>query len=171
LYPLLLAGAIGTLAWTSHEGGSLTHGSHFLTERLPARVQAWFGLGGRDSAAARSTGAASAPVRSPAARPARLSPSIRPGGDRSHGPAPGYAAAISPLLDRSCVSCHRPDKHKGGLRLDAYAQLMAAASEIVRRITLPPDDDDYMPSDGKKPLSAAEIQVIQDWIAGGAAGP
>jgi hypothetical protein len=82
------------------------------------------------------------------------------------------------------VSCHRPDKHKGGLRLDAYAQLMAggedgavvipgdpAASEIVRRITLPPDDDDYMPSDGKKPLSAAEIQVIQDWIAGGAAGP
>jgi uncharacterized membrane protein len=184
LYPLLLAGAIGTLAWTSHEGGSLTHGSHFLTERLPARVQAWFGLGGRDSAAARSTGAASAPVRSPAARPARLSPSIRPGGDRGHGPAPGYAAAISPLLDRSCVSCHRPDKHKGGLRLDAYAQLMAggedgavvipgdpAASEIVRRITLPPDDDDYMPSDGKKPLSAAEIQVIQDWIAGGAAGP
>jgi hypothetical protein len=41
-------------------------------------------------------------------------------------------------------------------------------SDLVRRITLPSDDDDAMPSGGKKPLSPNEIKLIQDWIAAGA---
>jgi uncharacterized membrane protein len=196
IYPLLLTGAIGTLAWTSHEGGSLTHGPHFLTERLPARVQAWLGVTGHESGAAKAAGAASAPTKTappaprtvpnakPEAAPADLSASGGGGGLRMSGASIRYAAGIAPLLERSCVSCHRPDKHKGGLRLDSYAQMMAGgedgvvvvprdpkASELIRRITLPPDDDDYMPSDGRKPFNAEEVRVIEEWIAAGAAGP
>ncbi len=45
------------------------------------------------------------------------------------------------------------------------------ASELVRRITLPPDDDDYMPSDGRKPLSSDEVHAVEQWIAAGAKAP
>jgi hypothetical protein len=41
-------------------------------------------------------------------------------------------------------------------------------SDLVRRITLPSDDDDAMPSNGKKPLTPDEIKLIQAWIAAGA---
>jgi len=41
-------------------------------------------------------------------------------------------------------------------------------SELYRRITLPPDDDDSMPGNGKNPPSADEIKLIEQWIAAGA---
>ena len=41
-------------------------------------------------------------------------------------------------------------------------------SELIRRINLPPDDKDFMPTDGKPPLTASEIKVIELWIASGA---
>jgi uncharacterized membrane protein len=186
LYAVLLGGAIGTVAWTSHEGGSLTHGPHFLTERLPARVRGWFGFAGPAPAGGRTiaTHPAAASAAASAAAPARVPAPGHPVDPPNSGMAPNFAADVAPLLDRSCVSCHRADKHKGGLRLDTFALMMAGgedgvvvvpgdpkASELVRRITLPPDDDDYMPSDGRKPLSVDEVRVIEDWIATGAVGP
>ncbi len=84
-------------------------------------------------------------------------------------------------MNRSCVSCHGTDKVKGGLRLDSYAQLMQGGedgaavepwrpdkSELLRRVTLSPDDDDFMPNNDKNVLSAAEVKLIREWIAGGA---
>jgi uncharacterized membrane protein/mono/diheme cytochrome c family protein len=166
VYPLLLAGAIGTVAWTGHEGGALTHGNHFLTERMPARLRGWLGV------AMPAAGGAGEAVRG------------LPGHPRPSDAPVAYAAVIAPVLERSCVPCHRPDKHKGGLRLDTYAQILAGgedgpvivagdpkASELVRRITLPPDDDDYMPSDGRKPLSSDEVHAVEQWIAAGAKAP
>ena len=41
-------------------------------------------------------------------------------------------------------------------------------SELFRRVTLPPSDDDAMPPQGKRPLSANEIKLIELWIAAGA---
>jgi hypothetical protein len=67
--------------------------------------------------------------------------------------------------------------------MDSFAQLMrggddgpavipgdAKGSEIVRRVTLPPSDDDAMPSDGDKPFSSDEIRMLEHWIAAGAKG-
>jgi mono/diheme cytochrome c family protein len=156
LYACGLVATVGLLVWTSHNGGSLSHGSNFLTEYRPT----W--LGGRKAEA----------------KPA-------PGGVRSGQPQPPpktvYAARIQPILDRSCVGCHGPEKVKGKLRLDTYAGLMAGGddgleiepwvpdkSEIIRRITLPPDDDDFMPNNGKNLLTPAEIATIKAWIAAGA---
>jgi hypothetical protein len=92
-----------------------------------------------------------------------------------------YAARVAPIFDRHCVVCHGEKKHKAGLRLDSFEQVMKGAesgavvnagdvkgSELFRRITLPHNDEELMPGDGKPPLSAAEIKIIELWIAGGA---
>jgi hypothetical protein len=39
---------------------------------------------------------------------------------------------------------------------------------VFRRITLPANDDDVMPSDGKPLLSADEIKIVELWISAGA---
>lgn len=92
-----------------------------------------------------------------------------------------YQARIAPTLDRHCVACHGADKQKARLRLDTLEQIRRGsetgavlkdgdlkASELFRRITLPKDHEDVMPSDGKPLLTAAEIKNIELWIAGGA---
>jgi mono/diheme cytochrome c family protein len=154
-YGLLLAAAVGLVVWTGDQGGEITHGTTYLTEYMPASLRAWLRLA-----------------------PARPKPvSIFP----APASATFYAARIAPIFERHCVSCHGPVKVKGGLRLDSYQGLMHGGedgpvispwyprkSDLMRRVTLPPDDDDAMPSGGKKPLSVSEIQLIGEWIAAGA---
>lgn len=92
-----------------------------------------------------------------------------------------FTARVAPIMDRHCVTCHGPEKQKAGLRVDSFEQLMRGAesgevvkpgevkeSEIFRRITLPHDDEEVMPSDGKPLLSADEIKIIELWLAAGA---
>jgi hypothetical protein len=43
-------------------------------------------------------------------------------------------------------------------------------SDLFRRITLPPDHDDFMPKQGRRPLSAGQVRLIELWIAAGASG-
>ena len=92
-----------------------------------------------------------------------------------------FAARIAPVLEKNCVVCHGAKKQKAGLRLDSYALLMRGGedgavvkpgdlkgSELYRRITLPHDDEEFMPSDGKPPLKPDEVKVLELWIAAGA---
>jgi uncharacterized membrane protein/mono/diheme cytochrome c family protein len=169
-YPVLLAFAFGLMVWTGHGGGSISHGDDFLTEKMPVRLRLWLGIA--SAAPAQAAVANSAPVVS-----------LPHGGPASANPAnPAfYAVHVAPLFARSCLSCHKPAKHKGGLRMDTYAELMLGgedgpvvvpgkpdSSDIIRRLRLPPSDDDSMPSDGDKPLTPEEIQMVEHWIAAGA---
>ncbi len=65
--------------------------------------------------------------------------------------------------------------------MDSYDQLMRGGddgaavipgnpkgSELLRRVLLPPSDDDSMPSDGEKPLTPEEIRTLERWILAGA---
>lgn len=92
-----------------------------------------------------------------------------------------FQARVAPILDRHCTGCHGETKQKAKLRLDTYELLMqgsdagpvlepgnAKASEMVRRINLPDDDDEVMPSEGKSRLSPDEVKIIELWVAGGA---
>ncbi len=92
-----------------------------------------------------------------------------------------FAKRIAPVLEKNCVVCHGAKKQKGALRLDSFAALMQGgengavvkagdpkASEFFVRITLPPEDEDFMPADSKPPLTPDEIKVIELWIAAGA---
>jgi uncharacterized membrane protein len=167
LYPVLLASAVGLMFWTGHTGGSISHGDSFLSEKMPARLRVLLGMPAQAPKAAEAPGAAG----------------VVHAGPGSADPAnPAYFAVhIAPVLARSCVSCHRPEKHKGGLMMDTYEHLLhggddgpaivpgnTKSSELLRRVRLPASDDDSMPSDGDKPLTPEEIQMIDLWIAAGA---
>ena len=89
---------------------------------------------------------------------------------------------ILPIL-QECIKCHGPEKQKGKMRLDsrdaalkggktgpAFVAGDSAKSEMVRRISLPKSDDDFMPSEGE-PLSKEKIDLIKKWIDEGAEWP
>ncbi len=92
-----------------------------------------------------------------------------------------YAERIAPLFDQHCVSCHGPEKAKAELRLDTFEWTMKgsdagkvvaggdiADSELFRRITLPHDHEDFMPTDGKPPMEPDEVKLVELWIQRGA---
>src|SRR5882672_6787649 len=94
-----------------------------------------------------------------------------------------FAKDIQPILQKSCVECHGPEKPKGKLRLDTKDGALkggkdgvviepgnADKSEVYRRITLPADNDDVMPNKGDK-LTKAQTDLIRDWINQGAIWP
>ena len=87
------------------------------------------------------------------------------------------------ILAHNCYKCHGPEKIKGDLRLDRRDMIFKggengpvvipgdpAASDLYRRITLPSNHEDAMPSKGKK-LSDEDIAVINFWIQKGAPWP
>jgi hypothetical protein len=169
-YPLLLTATVGLMVWTADGGGAITHGDGYLTDRMPARLRAWLGLPAELPKAADTAPAAAQVVHAGLGSTDPANPAF-------------YPVHVAPLFSRSCVSCHKPEKHKGGLRLDSYEQLMRGgedgkvvvpgdpkASDIIRRLRLPPSDDDSMPSNGEKPLTPEETQMIERWIAAGAKG-
>jgi hypothetical protein len=41
-------------------------------------------------------------------------------------------------------------------------------SELLRRISLDPKDDEFMPAEGKTPLTARQVDIIRWWIGAGA---
>lgn len=83
------------------------------------------------------------------------------------------------VLQRSCFECHGPDRQESGLRLDSASEIDdsgvvetgdPAASELVRRLSLPRNHDEVMPVVGD-PLTPTEVQAIEKWIADGAQWP
>jgi hypothetical protein len=91
-----------------------------------------------------------------------------------------FSRDIQPLLAKRCFSCHGPDTHEGGLRLDQMAGATAAVdsgnraivpgksaeSEILARIAAT-DPDIRMPPEGPR-LTAAQREAITRWIDEGA---
>ena len=91
-----------------------------------------------------------------------------------------FDSQVRPVLASRCYSCHGPDEQEAGLRLDQREAALAkldsgehainpgrpAESTILERITST-DDDLRMPPEGK-PLSAAEVTTIRQWIEEGA---
>ena len=94
-----------------------------------------------------------------------------------------FVKDIQPILEKSCVKCHGPEKQKGKLRLDSKDSVFKRAadsqvivpgnaekSDLYRRMTLPQSDDDRMPNEGD-PLPKAQIELVKDWINQGAVWP
>ncbi len=89
---------------------------------------------------------------------------------------------VRPILSNHCFKCHGPAVQEAGLRFDraksaasvldsgtrAIVPSDPAASEMLRRVTST-DPDLRMPPEGEAPpLSAAEIERLERWIAEGA---
>jgi mono/diheme cytochrome c family protein len=93
-----------------------------------------------------------------------------------------FARDVKPILTRSCVGCHGPEKQRAGLRLDTAAGLReggnsgpafvagdGAKSLLIRAVSGDPDVT-AMPPKGAK-LTPAEIALVKAWIDQGAKLP
>ena len=142
LYFVLLAAAVVLVSWTGYRGGQLAHGENHFTEHMPWHT--------------------ATVVAAP-------------------DPNTFYGARIAPIFAARCTLCHGANKQRGKLRLDNYASIRRggkngpviepgnpAGSELVRRVSLLPSADDFMPAQGKPPLDEAEINLIKLWIGAGA---
>jgi len=142
------------LLLTGHLGGNLTHGSTYLLEYAPN------------------------PVRNLAGLPSKVEPREK---ITVLDSADVFLDLVLPMMQSKCVGCHNEGKNKGGLVLTSYVKMMeggesentivpgdALESELVRRITLPSEHDDFMPSEGKLPLTDQEVVLIKWWIKIGA---
>lgn len=130
---------VGLVLGTGHYGGMVTHGEDFLALPIEKR-----------------------------AREIPENPLI-------------YQDVVNRILDDKCVSCHNPNKKKGELLMTSLEGLLAGGevgntlvpgnseeSELIRRIRLPMEDEEHMPPEGKTPLEADEIRILERWIALGA---
>jgi len=156
LYRVALAVSVLALTVASHLGGSLTHGSTYLTQYAPQPFRNW--LGGSAPAA-------------PAAE----------GSLTDWKAAPAFQVAAKPMLDKYCIGCHGPEKKKASLRLDTFDALHkggesgpafvagnAAQSLLIKRLHLPSAQDEHMPPDGKPQPTADDIALLEWWINSGA---
>jgi uncharacterized membrane protein len=152
IYVVALVTGVVLVAWTGYRGGQLSQGKDHLTEYMPGGLRRALGLSNGSPIFVSKAGANTF-----------------------------YGARVEPIFAARCLTCHGPDKHKGNLRLDRYELLMRGGkdgpvvragnvqgSDLFRRITLPPGHDDFMPKEGKRPLSPDQLKLIELWIGAGA---
>lgn len=142
----------------AHYGGSMTHGTDYLTAYAPGWV--------RSLAGEKPTAVATADTKPKITDPAQ---------------AVLFSDVVHPILAANCVSCHGAEKLKGDLRADSFDALKhggktgpafvpgkSADSLLVHRLLLPPEDSKHMPPAGKPQLTDDQIAILQYWIDSGA---
>ena len=93
-----------------------------------------------------------------------------------------FAKDVRPILESRCVSCHGPDKQRGGLRLDRKADAQKGGDSglaiqpgkskdsLMLHRTTSAIGTERMPPKGD-PLTAAQIASLKEWIDAGAVWP
>lgn len=136
---------------TGHYGGNLTHGSGYLVEYSPQFIRSMAGLGPR-----------------------------RPRVESLQAADP-FLDLVGPMFRSRCSKCHSDDTHEADLNLMSHAGVMRGgesgsvisrgrpeSSELIKRITLPPDDEAFMPAEGNTPLTQTQRRIVEWWIRAGA---
>lgn len=153
-WPAASIGAVALVALTGHYGGNLTHGPTYLAEYAPGPLRGLMGAPPEMAARPRPTSLAEADV---------------------------FLDVVAPALRERCGGCHNDARRRGDLALTSHAAILtggesgpvivagdAESSDLIRRISLPPGDADYMPKNGKPPLTEQEAMAIAWWIDLGA---
>jgi len=149
----LLVVMIIMMPFVGHSGGTMTHGSEFLTKNAPSSIRNWMDSG------------------------SKMAPSEK--GINEEGNS--LWSEVWPILKVRCVKCHGPDKDKGDLRVDDRESLLIggdseepalipgdpAGSSLIRVILLPQDHEEIMPPKGKGQVTAEEAIKLIEWIQKG----
>ncbi|SEJ49432.1 Uncharacterized membrane protein [Cyclobacterium xiamenense] len=140
---LLLTNA--SLAYTSHVGGSLTHGESYLSEPLKALL----------------------PAKTPSKTPEEmllygdvLATILETRCANCHN----QNKSKGDLL----LTSHTALLQAGKSKKKAVIPGDAAGSELLQRVLLPEEDDERMPPDGKPGLTETEISLLHFWVESGA---
>jgi uncharacterized membrane protein len=146
-YFSLLLFANVVLLYTSHQGGSLTHGSDYLTEYWPRFEEA------EDAWEAK-------PLEQMLVYDDMIVPMLNRKCMSCHNENKTKGDLLMTSYDHLL---------KGGKSEHPTLTPGASAeSDLYRRVTLPLDDDDRMPPKGKAPLTDNEMMLLRWWIDKGA---
>lgn len=148
-YPALLAVSLLTLTWTAHQGGSLTHGSDYLTRYMPVPLQKFF-----PTASAASDAAYVGSVYTHSIHPILDAKCVA-----CHGASKEQAGLRLDFYELLM---------KGGKDGAIIASRNPDQSLLLQRVTLSPTDRHFMPAEGRTPLTAGEIAAMRAWILAGA---
>jgi uncharacterized membrane protein len=157
---ILFFSAIG-VSVAGHFGASLTHGKDYLTAAIP-----W-----------------SEDYTGPRAGDFNLASFKNDTAKLTKKQIGELNVEVRAILAHNCYKCHGSEKMKGDLRLDRKDMIFKGGkdgpvvvpgnldeSELYRRITLPSDNKDAMPSKGRK-LTDGDIAILKFWIQRGAPWP
>ncbi|MCP5538540.1 MAG: hypothetical protein H7A53_13735 [Akkermansiaceae bacterium] len=173
-YLLCLAASLFLTAAAGHFGAGLVHGPTYLTAHAPGWLE-WL-------KPILSLGMAEPKEEEPPLDPVTGEPEEGEG-EKAFDDKLVFADFVMPVMEAKCTECHNAEKTKGKLRLDTHEFILTGAegsdyqnvvpgksdeSEMIVRVTLPDDDDDFMPPDGKDPLTPEEIKLLRWWIDAGA---
>jgi uncharacterized membrane protein len=147
VYPALLTATLLMLIWTSHQGGSITHGSDYLTRYMPQGLRVFLP----------STGLVGASPDSFYAH------NIHPALETKCVVCHGAGTEKGGLRLDSYGNLMRGGKD-GAVVVPGKPEL----SLLLARVTLPPGDSHFMPAEGRTPLSSEEVSWIRAWINSGA---
>ena len=147
IYPSLLTATLFVLVWTAHQGGSITHGSDYLTHYMPARLRAF-------------VPSSSGGVANPDSYYARHIASVF---EAKCVACHGAGSAKADLRLDSFNNVMRGGKD-GAVIVPGKPE----ASMLLARVTLSPGEPHFMPAEGRTPLTSAEISGIRAWIRAGA---
>lgn len=146
LYFILLTIVLVTLAWTAHHGGSLTHGSDYLTRYMPPALKRIL--------------APSAVSSHPNSFFARHIYTVLDtkcvachGTNKEQGGLrlDSYESLMAGGKDGIVIAPRNPDN-----------------SLLLKKVTLPPNDPHFMPAEGRAPLTPEEIARMRAWVLNGA---
>lgn len=146
LYLALLAAVLITLAWTAHQGGSLAHGSDYLTRYMPPTLKRFI-----------APSAVSSHPNSFFAR--HIYPVLDAKCVACHGTnkeqgglrLDSYESLMAGGKDGTVIAPRNPD-----------------GSLLLKKVTLPPHDPHFMPAEGRTPLTPDELARIRAWVLQGA---
>lgn len=92
-----------------------------------------------------------------------------------------YEAALVPVLERKCFSCHNESKAKGKLIMTSVDNFKRGgengmpwvagqpdSSRLIQYLHLPLEHEHHMPPEGKPQLSSTEVALLEAWIKAGA---
>ncbi len=142
LFSVILVGLVLLMSYSGHQGASLTHGNDYLTMQTLTRS-----------------------IRD---KPASVDSAMI------------FEDVVQPIFQNKCQQCHSDGKLKGNLSVESLQALFKGGksgpavvagklneSELYKRITLDPENKDFMPKDGKTPLAKSEVKIIKWWIEKG----
>ena len=145
-YFILLTAVLITLTWTAHHGGSLTHGSDYLTRYMPPTLKRFL-----------APSAVSSHPNSFFAR--HINPVLDTKCVACHGTnkeqgglrLDSYESLMAGGKDGVVIAPRNPD-----------------GSLLLKKVTLPPNDPHFMPAEGRTPLTPEETARIRAWVLQGA---
>lgn len=140
-YRSLLLLSVIVMSLAGHHGGSLTHGSDYLTKHMPLELQKLLGL---------------------------LEEKDRNEDELVSEEETYFRENIQPVMAQYCIGCHGPDKQKGNLRLDElHWDFIHGPDAEGWHTALDQINAGEMPPEGKSQPTDQERRLLVDWITGG----